>query len=577
MKRILLFSLLLISASFLFAQTELTLTNESSVNSQIEADRAGGSPADVYLVESGVIYYWDAILQVDFDLHIKGPSSEWIGRQANPPVFVPIPDGAGVIYAFANVVSGSYTIENILFSGQNSAEGGDILGTFMTETGASKVMVDNCSFSDYQNSIMEINSGPSGANSGPDVLDTVSITNCLMINGVRKTSSPWGGHIGRFNVPARWTILENNTDVNCGRILGNGGNFYYQNLIENHNSIINSQTNAQELHWWQAVMANNIFYNWSWFGRIPADVAYNYSITTFETFSGLALDSVSVYWGRNLLYRDPAIKEYYDNTPALAAKEVSEYITWNADVDTTIQMDDNTTIGKSYWDIDPEFTVGPGNLDSMFAWLDYKYDDNVSAWANWLVTSPVTYDANGQPVLSWPPAFDLSYSNEYMKVGATDGLPMGDLNWFPGAKETYLANRDANIAALVDSITNATALHIPFDSLSERITAEDLVSVETYSKNIPDQYYLSSNYPNPFNPSTTIRFGLPEQSEVTLSIFNILGQKVYEETAKNLAAGEHSFNFIASQLSSGIYIYNIHAVGVNGKDFTASKKMMLLK
>ena len=568
MKRILLFSLLLIFSSYLFAQTELALNSESSINAQIEADRAGGSPADVYTVASGGFYYWDATLQVDFDLHIKGESSDWIYNQASPPILVPIPDGAGVIYTFVDVIEGgSLTIENCLFSGKNSTEGGDILGGFFIEHGATQVIIDNCSFSDMSGNVVQTDGAP----------DLVSITNCLMINCFRPTNSPWGGHFGRFNTPAALTIMENNTFVNHGRLLGNGGNFYSSDLIENHNTSLNCQTNAQEIHWKQALMANNIFYNWSWLGRTPADVAYNYSITTFETYAGLALDSVSVYWGRNLLYRDPAIKDYYDNTPALAAKGVSEYITWNTDVDTTILMDDNTTIGKSYWDIDPVFTTGPGNLDSILAWLSYKYDDAVTDYADWSVTSPVSYDDQGQPVVNWPPAFDLSYSNEYMKVGATDGLPMGDLNWFPDAKATYLANRDANIAALVDSITNATALHIPFDSLSERITIDDLVSVESDVTNIPNKYYLSNNYPNPFNPSTAIRFGLPEQSAVTLSIFNILGQKVYEETAKNLAAGEHLFNFNASQLSSGIYIYNIHAVGINGKDFTASKKMMLLK
>jgi hypothetical protein len=70
---------------------------------------------------------------------------------------------------------------------------------------------------------------------------------------------------------------------------------------------------------------------------------------------------------------------------------------------------------------------------------------------------------------------------------------------------------------------------------------------------------------------------LPYQSNVTLSVFNILGQKVFELTENNLASGEHSFDFNASQLSSGIYVYRIHAVGVNGNNFVASKKMMLLK
>ncbi|MBI1932843.1 MAG: T9SS type A sorting domain-containing protein, partial [Ignavibacteriales bacterium] len=94
---------------------------------------------------------------------------------------------------------------------------------------------------------------------------------------------------------------------------------------------------------------------------------------------------------------------------------------------------------------------------------------------------------------------------------------------------------------------------------------------------IPVNYSLDNNYPNPFNPSTTIRFGLPEQSKVTLSVFNILGQKVFELNEQNLSAGSHSFNFDASSLSSGIYIYNINAIGVDGKNFVSTKKMTLLK
>jgi len=566
MKRILLFSLLLISASYLFAQTELTLTSESSVNAQIEADRAGGTPADVYLAESGAFYYWDATLQVDFDLHIKGVSSDWIRDQATPPIFVPIPDGAGAIFAFIQVTEGgSLTLENALFSGRNSTVGGDILGNFLEEVGATKIIIDNCSFSDMSGNVVTTNSDP----------DMVSITNCVMINSFRTSSSPWGGHLGRFNTLGAELVIENNTFVNSGRLLGNGGRFLNSNITQNHNSWLNSQTNAQELHYKQALYANNIFYNWSWMGRTPADVAYNYSITTFETFAGLPLDSVSTYFGRNLLYRDPAIKAHYDNVLVDSA-DVSPYIVWNLDVDTTITEYDNFTIGKHYWDIDPEFTTGPGNLDKMLEWLTFKYVGG-DEWPDWRVTSPVTYDTDGQPVVSWPPAFDLSYTNEHMLVGATDGLPMGDLNWFPPSKATYLANKDSYIAALEDSIINAKSLYIPGDSLSGRITEDDLVSVEQESSVVPEQFYLENNYPNPFNPSTTIKFGLPYQATVTISIYNVLGQKVFELTENQIAAGSHIFNFDASHLSSGIYVYTINAAGMNGQNFMASKKMMLLK
>ena len=561
MRKLLVVSLLVMASCLLFAQTELTLNSESSVNAQITADRASGSPADVYVAESGAILWWDATLEVDFDLHIKGASTDWIGTQAAPPIFVPIPDGAGTIYTFAHVTSGSYTLENILMSGRNSSEGGDIIGTFLTEVGASEVIIDNCSFSDFQNSIMEINSAPA----------LVSITNCIMINGHRTTSSPWGGHLGRFNTPGAELVIENNTYVNCGRLLGNGGNFYTSNLTENHNSWLNSQTNAQEIHWNQALMANNIFYNWSWLGRTPADVAYNYSITTFETFSGLALDSVSVYFGNNLLYRDPAIKEYYDTVLSDSA-EVSPYICWNLDVDSTIVADNNTTIGKSYWDIDPEFTVGPGNLDKMLEWLYFKYVDNSGGWPDWRVTSPVAYDADGQPVVSWPPAFDLSYSNEYMLVGATDGLPMGDLNWFPSAKATYLANRDAYIAALVDSITNAKNLYIPGDSLSNRITLEDLTSAVDARDLTPSTFSLEQNYPNPFNPTTNIRFSVPANGKVKLVIYNLLGQDVATLVDEYRYAGKYSVEFDAKNLTSGIYFYKLEA-----DNKVMSKKLMLLK
>jgi hypothetical protein len=125
-------------------------------------------------------------------------------------------------------------------------------------------------------------------------------------------------------------------------------------------------------------------------------------------------------------------------------------------------------------------------------------------------------------------------------------------------------------------MVNATWVYIPGDSASGIITP-DMVDVKYESSNVPADYFLGNNYPNPFNPSTTIRFGLPEQSGVTLSVFNILGQKVFELTEKSLSAGIHSYNFNASQLSSGIYVYRIHAAGAGGRNFVDSKKMMLLK
>jgi len=562
MRKILLFSLLVMSSSYLFAQTELTLNSESSINAQIEADRAGGSPADVYIVEGGNFYWFDATYQADFDLHIKGTSTDWIYNQASPPILFPLPNDAGEIFAFVQVTEGgSFTLENVLCSGMNAVEGGDPVGNFMSEVGATKMIVDNCAFSDMQNNVMEINSAP----------DLVSITNCIMINGLRTTNSPWGGHLGRFNTPGPELIIENNTYVNSGRLLGNGGNFYTTDFIENHNTWLNSQTNAQNLHWRQGLMANNIFWNWSYMGATLEDVAYNYSITTFETFSGLALDSVSLYFGINAMYRDPAIKQYYDDELP-DSLGVYPYILWNLDVDSTINADDNFTIGKNYWDIDPEFATEPGNLDKMLEWVYYRHVGG-DEWPDWRITSAVTYDDQGQPVVSWPPPFDLSYTNQYLLVGATDGLPVGDLNWFPEAKATYLANRDAYIAALEDSITNATYLYIPGDSLSARITIEDLTtSVETSDLPTPNKFSLAQNYPNPFNPTTSITYSIGTASDVKIELYNALGQKVQTLFNEHQASGKYKLTLDASGLASGVYFYSIKA-----GDFKDTKKMLFMK
>ena len=89
---------------------------------------------------------------------------------------------------------------------------------------------------------------------------------------------------------------------------------------------------------------------------------------------------------------------------------------------------------------------------------------------------------------------------------------------------------------------------------------------------VPDQPHLYNNYPNPFNPSTTIKYALPEASHVTLKIFNTLGEEVSVLVNRVMDAGTHRINFEASQLNSGIYFYQLITA-----DFVESKKMMLMK
>tara|TARA_R110002073_G_scaffold183249_1_gene341429 strand:+ start:230 stop:958 length:729 start_codon:yes stop_codon:yes gene_type:complete len=88
----------------------------------------------------------------------------------------------------------------------------------------------------------------------------------------------------------------------------------------------------------------------------------------------------------------------------------------------------------------------------------------------------------------------------------------------------------------------------------------------------PNAYKLSQNYPNPFNPSTNINFTIPASSDVELTIYNLLGQKVSTLLNTKMNAGTHTISFDASNLASGIYLYRLKA-----GDKVMNKRMTLIK
>ena len=96
-------------------------------------------------------------------------------------------------------------------------------------------------------------------------------------------------------------------------------------------------------------------------------------------------------------------------------------------------------------------------------------------------------------------------------------------------------------------------------------------------ENIPNAFALHENYPNPFNPTTILRFDIPEVTNVTLTVFNLLGQKVKTFDYQDISAGYHSViwdatNDLGEQVGAGLYLYQLQA-----KDFVKTRKMVLLK
>lgn len=199
---------------------------------------------------------------------------------------------------------------------------------------------------------------------------------------------------------------------------------------------------------------------------------------------------------------------------------------------------------------DPRFPNIPPITDSKFIFGDYD-PQTLPGIDNGTKTDGINSDGAGIQVgISKFTDFQEDFS-QTAHISTIDNLPIGSLQW----NDSQLNN--FNSADDWQMVVNAY---------------EKAVDVNETGSGLPLTYKLSQNYPNPFNPTTTIDFSLPKTQNVTLKVYNILGQQVASLINGNMTAGYHSIRFDASNLSSGMYIYKISA-----GSFTSAKKMMLLK
>ena len=114
--------------------------------------------------------------------------------------------------------------------------------------------------------------------------------------------------------------------------------------------------------------------------------------------------------------------------------------------------------------------------------------------------------------------------------------------------------------------------HNPGDITTIDFTAIVLpTSVENESEQ-PNEYFLAQNFPNPFNPSTKISYGIKEAGVVYIKVFNILGSEVATLVNEHKPAGNYEVSFGKNELASGIYIYRLTA-----NNFVQTRKMILEK
>lgn len=181
-----------------------------------------------------------------------------------------------------------------------------------------------------------------------------------------------------------------------------------------------------------------------------------------------------------------------------------------------------------------------GDLDVMVGSRDYIY------WYENLGTA-----------IRWKPHFIDQVSNRYPTV-----VRLADLN-----SDTY-----PDFTAYTIDISN--------NLLDARWYANPITSTsidENHAVELPSEFALLENSPNPFNPSTTISYQLPVASNVTLTVLDRLGRQVATLANGQQPAGTHQLQFDANGLASGVYFYRLSATSSAGQSFVQTRKLMLLK
>ncbi len=173
------------------------------------------------------------------------------------------------------------------------------------------------------------------------------------------------------------------------------------------------------------------------------------------------------------------------------------------------------------------------------------------------------------PYLDVPPG---TYTLDVIPSAGTDPVASfeADVNSLGGSTGIALAsgfltpanNQDGEAFGILLVLPDGTTALLPSVSTSN----EDLIS------DLPQQFELGQNYPNPFNPSTNIVYSLPQSAQVQIDVYNVTGQRVATLVNEQKSAGTHTVSFDASNLASGVYLYQIQS-----GNFREVRKMMLVK
>ncbi|RQW79370.1 MAG: T9SS C-terminal target domain-containing protein [Geobacter sp.] len=180
-------------------------------------------------------------------------------------------------------------------------------------------------------------------------------------------------------------------------------------------------------------------------------------------------------------------------------------------------------------------------------------------------------DLNNYELPPLPPAgnFDIRFGSGRIAENLNNSLQTIEMSGIVYPVTVRVEGMDIRMQDVTGS-----ALNVSLKSGEDVVISDATIQrLRVTGEVIPAEYSLEQNYPNPFNPSTVIEFSLPENvGIVKLSIYNALGEKVAELVNTALTAGKYQYQWNASNVATGIYIYELRT-----DNFVSMKKMILLK
>ncbi len=191
------------------------------------------------------------------------------------------------------------------------------------------------------------------------------------------------------------------------------------------------------------------------------------------------------------------------------------------------------------------------------------------------LTSFTANASSGRIVLNWNTATETNNRGFEIERRVINGDDQGTFS-FVGFKQGKGTTTEQQEYSFTDDIQNIQATAIAYRLKQVDFNGNSEYSDEVLVKDlIPLKYNLSQNFPNPFNPTTVIDYAIPENSFVSLKVYNSLGQEVSNLVNESKQAGTYHVNFNAAGLPSGVYYYILRAGSNN--EYVKTNKMVLLK